>query len=175
MRGGFSHMKSSYKFLAKSWRSVDKKQRLIEWRSQTAIRKIVRPTRLDRARALGWKAKQGFVTVRVRIRKGMRKRPKPQRGRKPGKIGLFYTPGISIQRTAEQRANRKYRNMEVLNSYYVGEDGMSKFYEIMLVDRAHPVVLKDKNAKKIASQRGRAFRGKTSAGQKGRSDRRKRI
>ena len=167
-------MKSAYSYIGESWLSSDKKARLIEWRRQKAVQRIARPSRPDRAHALGWKAKQGFTVVRVRIRKGGRKRPKPAKGRKPSKYGRFFSPGISIQRTAEQRAAKRHRNMEVLNSYYIGDDGVSKFYEVMLIDRSHPAVLADRNTAAIAGQRGRVFRGLTSAGQKGRNERRKR-
>ncbi|MBI2583312.1 MAG: 50S ribosomal protein L15e [Candidatus Aenigmarchaeota archaeon] len=167
-------MKSAYRYISESWLSAEKKQRLIEWRGQKSIQRIARPTRPDRAHALGWKAKQGFTVVRVRIGGGSRKRPAPQKGRKPRKKGQFFTPAVSMQRTAEQRAARKHKNMEVLNSYYAGEDGTSKFFEVMLIDRSHPSVIANKNARRIAEQRGRAFRGRTSAGQKGRNERRKR-
>jgi len=99
----------------------------------------------------------------------LRKRPMPQKGRKNSKFGLYFSPGVSIQRMAEQRAGKKFRNMEILNSYYIGEDGVSKFYEVMMVDRVHPSVLANKDARKIAMQRGRVFRGLTAAGRRGKS------
>ena len=34
---------------------------------------------------------------------------------------------------------RKYPNMEVLNSYWVGQDGKQKYYEVILVDGHHPL------------------------------------
>ena len=34
--------------------------------------------------------------------------------------------------------------MEVLNSYYAGESGTHKFYEVILVDPHHTVIKKDK-------------------------------
>jgi large subunit ribosomal protein L15e len=85
------------------------------------------------------------------------------------------TMGKSIQRIAEERASRKYPNMEVLNSYWVGQDGRSKFYEVILVDGHHPAIRSDAQLAWIGdpSHRGRAGRGKTSAGQKGRGMRKK--
>jgi large subunit ribosomal protein L15e len=74
----------------------------------------------------------------------------------------------SSQRIAEERASRKFPNLEVLNSYWVGQDGKSKWYEIILVDPNHPRILSDRSFNWMASSPGRAFRGKTSAGQKGR-------
>jgi large subunit ribosomal protein L15e len=59
---------------------------------------------------------------------------------------------------AEERAARKFPNLEVLNSYWVWEDGRFKWYEVIMVD---PAILPDHP---IADQTGRAFRGITSAG-----------
>ena len=167
-------MKSFYKFVAQEWKkprgSVLWKQRLIEWRKQGTITKLDRPTRIDRARSLGYKAKQGFIVARVRVAKGMRKRPKWAGGRRPKRAGRFFSLRKSKQQVAEEKAARKYRNLNVLNSYWVGEDGKYEWYEIILVDPAHPVIQSDKDIKWIGrpAHRGRVFRGRTSAGQKSR-------
>jgi large subunit ribosomal protein L15e len=60
--------------------------------------------------------------------------------------------------------------MEVLNSYWVGSDGRHQYFEVILVDPHHPSVLADPSLSWIAdpANRGRAFRGLTSAGKKGR-------
>jgi large subunit ribosomal protein L15e len=129
--------------------------------------RLDKPTRLDRARSLGYKAKQGFVIVNAKIRKGGRKRPRPRKARKPGKMGIYYTPKNSLQAIAERRVARKYPNTEVLNSYYSGETGTHKFYEVILVDRDHAVIKKDKNISWITTQRKRAFRGLTAQGKRG--------
>ena len=42
------------------------------------IHRASRPSRLDKARRLGYKAKQGYVIYRVRVRRGGRKRPVPK-------------------------------------------------------------------------------------------------
>ncbi|RXL68140.1 50S ribosomal protein L15e, partial [Citrobacter sp. AAK_AS5] len=79
---------------------------------------------LDRARALGYKAKQGIVVARVKVRRGGRKKSRYERNRKTSKIGVnSMTMAKSIQRIAEERAGRRFRIMEVLNSYWVAEDG----------------------------------------------------
>jgi large subunit ribosomal protein L15e len=108
---------------------------------------------------LGYKAKEGYFIVRVWVGRGQRKRPHPKGGRKPGKNIAYLSPGKSLQRIAEEKAARKYRNLEVLNSYWVGQDGTKKYYEVILVDRK---VLPN-------MAKGRAFRGLTSAGKKERS------
>jgi large subunit ribosomal protein L15e len=146
------------------------KQRLIKWRREKTVTRIERPTNLKRARALGYKAKQGFVMVRVKVPKGRRKRPKPRGGRVPKKAGRFFTLDKSKKQVSEEKAGRKYPNMEVLNSYLAGEDGVSKWFECILVDTTHPSVKKDRERNWIAGkkQKGRAFRGLTSAGKKSR-------
>ncbi|HLM70942.1 MAG TPA: 50S ribosomal protein L15e, partial [Thermoplasmata archaeon] len=45
-------------------------ERLLTWRRENTVTRIEHPTRLDRARAVGYKAKGGFVIVRVRVRRG---------------------------------------------------------------------------------------------------------
>ncbi len=152
------------------------KEKLIQWRREPAIVKVERPTNLARAKSLGYKAKQGIIVVRVRVRKGSGRHIRPNKGRRPKRMGVNkLTRRISIQRIAEERAARKYRNLEVLNSYYVGEDGQHYWFEVILVDPHNPAILADKDLRWIAEpqHRGRAFRGLTSAGKKGRGLRRK--
>ena len=149
-------------------------ERLQKWRREPAVVRIERPTRLDRARALGYKAKQGVIVVRVRVRRGGRRATRPNKGRKVGNLMVSRkTPKKNLQWIAEERANRKYPNMEVLNSYWVGEDGRYKWFEVILVDRSHPAILSDPQLSQIAKQRGRVYRGLTSAGRRGRGLRRK--
>jgi large subunit ribosomal protein L15e len=46
-----------------------------EYRQLPSIVRLARPTRADKARRMGFKAKQGYVVYRVRVRRGNRKRP----------------------------------------------------------------------------------------------------
>ena len=152
--------------LVELWR-----RRLILWRRQPAVVRIPKPTRPDRARSLGYRAKQGFVVVRVRVRKGGRRKGRPRSGRKPAGLGVLkLTPGKSIRWIAEERAARKFPNLEVLNSYYVAEDGRHYWYEVILVDPHHPAVRADPKINWVSRpvHRGRVFRGLTSAGKKAR-------
>ena len=168
--------KSMYHYIAEAWkRPYDgehgalMKERLMEWRRQPAIVRVERPTRLDRARELGYKAKQGVIVVRVRVRKGGRRKPRPNKGRRPKRMGVYgFAPAKSLRLIAEERAQRKYPNLVVLNSYYVGEDGLYKWYEVILVDPNHPAVQSDPELAWVASgkHKGRPFRGLTSAGKK---------
>lgn len=43
-----------------------------------AIHRASRPSRPDKARRLGYKAKQGYVIYRARVRRGGRKKPAPK-------------------------------------------------------------------------------------------------
>ncbi|PXF51248.1 MAG: 50S ribosomal protein L15e [Candidatus Methanophagaceae archaeon] len=148
-----------------------RQKRLVAWRREPAVVRVKRPTRLDRARSLGYKAKQGVLVVRVKVRRGGRRKQRPKHGRRPKRMGVHkITPSKSLQRIAEERAARKYPNLEVLNSYWVAEDGKRKWYEIIFLEPANPAIKSDKSLNWICSRKhkGRVFRGKTSAGQKGR-------
>lgn len=152
------------------------KTRVPEWRRGLSVVKMEHPTRLDRARALGYKAKEGVIVARVRVRRGGRRKVRVNAARKPSKLGVRkYTPKKSLQWIAEERAQRKYPNLEVMNSYWVGEDGRFKYYEVLFVDPSHPAIKKDKDLRWIAEKqhKGRVHRGLTSAGKHSRGLRRK--
>ena len=168
--------KSFYGYIRDAWKKPDTTYvhdlrwgRLQEWRKEGSVTRIKRPTRIDRARSLGYKAKQGIIVVRAKVRRGGLRKSRYVRGRRTQRMGKNkITAGKSIQRIAEERAGRKYPNMEVLNSYWVGEDGKLKWYEVILLDPNHPVIKSDNNLKWVCSNKhkGRVYRGKTSAGRK---------
>ena len=147
--------------LGDGWKSM-----LMDLRKEPAITRVDKPTRLDRARNLGYKAKKGYVVVRVRTLKGKRKTPKKGR-RSPKASGRFFTAGLSSKAIAEQRASRQFPNLEVMNSYMLAEDGKQKWHEVIMVDDKRNEVVRD-SERQIDGQKGRAFRGKTSAGRKSR-------
>ena len=142
-------------------RSADYRSKIMHWNREPVVSRVERPSNLTRARTLGYKAKQGYAIVRVRIPKGRRKRRHMMGGRKSRHRYLFVQPQLSHQTIAEQRVNRIYKNMEVLNSYWVGEDGNYKFFEVILAD---PTLVKVFATRRL----GRAFRGLTSTGRKAR-------
>ncbi len=146
-------------------------ERLILWRREPVTIRIERPTRIDRARSLGYKAKQGVLVVRQRVIRGGRMRPKITGGRRPKHNRQRKIVEKNYQQIAEERASKQYPNCEVLNSYYVAHDGLYYWYEIILIDRAHPAVLADKELCWVADpqHKGRVFRGLTSAGKRSRS------
>jgi large subunit ribosomal protein L15e len=170
MKGLYHHLKETRKN-KKEMKEI-MRQRLIEWRGQERFVRVEKPTKPDRARELGYKAKQGFVIVRARIQRGGRDRPHYLRkARKPSKAGVKrFTTKQSLQAVAEQRVARKYPNMEVLNSYWVGQDGRYAWYEVILVDKNHPVIKNDPKINWICEPQHtrRAFRGLTSAAKKAR-------
>ncbi|MEK6808397.1 MAG: 50S ribosomal protein L15e [Nanoarchaeota archaeon] len=137
--------------------------RIIEWRNDIASVRIERPTRLDKARALGYKPKQGIIIIRQRVERGGRLREKIRHARRTKHSGRRKDVDKNYQWIAEERANKKHINCEVLNSYYVAEDGNYLWYEVILVDRTHPVIVNDKSINWICEQRGRVKRGLTLA------------
>ena len=150
-----------YRHLQKAWKKPGQsyikglmRQRVIIWRRQPVIVRIDKPTRIDRARRLGYKAKKGFVMVRVRVRRGGRRKPRPKMGRRQKRMGVKkYTPAKSIKLIGEERVARKYPNLEVLNSYWVWEDGVSKWFEVILVDPSSPSIKSDKDIGWISGKR----------------------
>ena len=170
-------VKSMYDHLGEQWKKPDtsfkspQQQRMIQWRKVENYTRIERPTRIDRARSLGYKAKQGYIVARARVRRGGLRKHAIRSGRKPSAKGISkITMGKSTQRIAEERTAKQYPNMEVLNSYWVGEDGKNHFYEVILVDPVHPAIMKDPKINWITdtTNKRRVLRGKTSAGQRGR-------
>ncbi|WP_440992154.1 50S ribosomal protein L15e [Haloarchaeobius baliensis] len=166
--------RSFYSHIKEAWRDPDdgklaelQWQRKQDWRQQGAIERVDRPTRLDKARELGYKAKQGIVVARVSVRKGNARKQRHKAGRRSKRQGVNRIGRRkNIQRIAEERCSRKYPNLRVLNSYWVGEDGSQKWHEVIMVDPEHPAIENDDDLNWICddSHTGRAFRGLTSAG-----------
>jgi len=160
--------KGLYQHLAENWKKPKErigailKGRLIQWRREATVVRVDRPMRVDRARALGYKAKLGYIVARVKIGKGGRRRTLyGRRGRKPTKMGLVhFSHGKSLQKIAEEKAQRRYINMNVIGSYLVGEDGKHKWFETILVDTQHPNVTRDPKMRWVSSpaNRKRALR-----------------
>ena len=166
----------AYKYIEEAWKRPEASfvkelmwERAMRWRRQPAITRVEKPTRLGRARKLGYKAKQGFVVARVRVRRGGLRRPRPRAGRRQKRMGVAkLKPAKSRRLIAEERVAKKFPNLEVLNSYWVWEDGRFKWFEVILVDPNHPAIQSDKDVNWICEDvhRGRVFRGLTSAGKK---------
>ena len=102
--------------MAKAWSEPESsfvgelmRERLMLWRRQPAVLRIDKPTRLDRARRLGYKDKPGYVVARVRVRRGGLRKPRPRSGRRPKRMGVVrYKPAKSLRLMAEERAVRRF-------------------------------------------------------------------
>ena len=170
--GVMKHINSVWKQPKKNISSDYRRDRMASWRREPVFQRVDRPTRLDAARRMGYRSKQGITVVRTRVRRGGLRKGKIHMKRKPSKAGIKkITMAKSIQRMAEERTSKRYPNLEVLNSYWVGEDGKNKFFEVIMIDPHHPAIKSDKQLSWIAdgnSHSGRAERGLTSAGKRGR-------
>jgi large subunit ribosomal protein L15e len=144
------------------------RQRRILWKDEPATIRIEHPTRIDRARALGYKAKQGFLIVRQRVARGGRQRPDIKGGRKTSNSGQRKYVSKNYQQIAEEKAAGKYVNCEVLNSYYVTQNGQYAWYEVILVERDNPSVYLNRNTAWAHDTKNRAYRGLTSAAKRAR-------
>jgi Ribosomal L15 len=105
-----------------------------EYRQLNVIHRASRPSRPDKARRLGYKAKQGYVVYRVRVRRGNRKKPVPKGATfgKPVRQGVNHLKyQRSLRATAEERVGRKCANLRVLNSYWINQDGVYKYFEVI--------------------------------------------
>ncbi|TYH76917.1 hypothetical protein ES332_D04G118500v1 [Gossypium tomentosum] len=114
-----------------------KRVRCWEYRQHPAIVRVNHPTRPDKARRLGYKAKQGYVVYHVRVRRSGRKRPPTNQGVTQLK---FQHNKRSV---AEERAGRKLGGLRVVNSYWINEDSTYKYFEVILVDVAHNGIRND--------------------------------
>jgi len=165
--------KGMYHYIRQAWKKPDDaiiRNLMVKWREGNSIVKLDKPSRLDRARSLGYKAKKGFIVARIRIERGGRKRPRPRKGRKTRKQSNKMILKMSYQWVAEQRVQKKFRNLEVLNSYNLGKDGLYYFYEVILVDPERPEIKNDPVMKWITQKqnKNRVLRGLTSAAKKSR-------
>ena len=170
----------AYKYLEELWKKKQSdvlrfilRVRCWEYRQLPVIHRATQPSRPDKARRLGYKAKQGYVIYRVRVRRGGRKRPvaKGIVYGKPGQAGINHLKWErSLRSKAEERVGKKCSNLRVLNSYWVNQDSTYKFYEVILVDPQHGAIRNDPRINWICNpvHKHREMRGLTSTGKKAR-------
>ena len=135
----------------KMWKenSIVLRERAIAWRKEDAVTRIERPSRLLRARRLGYKAKQGIVVIRMRVGTGGMSRQRPRGGRRPKHLGVTRIKQDDSMRTvANRRVLERYPNMKFLGSYFLYKDGKHYWYEVILADPSHPSIAKDKELRK---------------------------
>jgi len=103
-KGVYHHIREAWKKPKEGYLKQLNWERLIQWRREDNFIRVARPTRLDRARSLGYKAKQGVIIVRGRVRRGGLRRPRFVKGRRGKRMGMKkITAGKSIQRICEER------------------------------------------------------------------------
>ena len=125
------------------------RSRVIGWRKQNAITRIDKPSRLERARRLGYKAKQGIVVVRMRVGTGGMRKQRPTGGRRPKHLGVTrIKAAVNMKQVADRRVLERYPNMALLGSYFIYKDGMHYWFEVILADPSHPRIIKDKELRK---------------------------
>ena len=168
----------AYKYLEELWKKKQSevmrfvfRLRTWEYRQQPSIVRLNRPSRPDKARRLGFKAKQGYVVYRVKVRAGGRKRPNAK-GIVYGKV---VNQGInkikqkrSIRTIAEGRIGKHCGNLRILNSYWIAQDATYKYFEVILVDPSHKAIRNDPRINWICAgvHKHRESRGLTTAGKK---------
>jgi len=148
-----------YRAISNTWqqlfkkRSQELKSKGMELRRRPTVERLERPSRLDRARRLGYKAKPGFIVVRVKVGRGGMRRQKPDKGRRQKHAGIVRMKAdVSMQQTSERRVSDKFPNLKVLGSYYLYEDGKNAWHEVILIDPHHPSVISDKDVGGLAAQ-----------------------
>ncbi len=125
------------------------RDRVVQWRKQNAVTRIEKPSRIQRARRLGYKAKQGIIVIRMRVGTGGMRRKRPRSGRRPKHLGVTRIKAdVSMKQVAENRVLERYPNMKLLGSYFVYKDGMHYWFEIILADPSHPSIAKDKELRR---------------------------
>ena len=147
------------------------RMRCWEYRQLPSMVRLTRPSRPDKARRLGYKAKQGVCVYRVRVRRGGRKRP-VSKGiiyGKPVHQGVTkLKPRRNLKNQAEEKAGRKCGGLRVLNSYWINSDTVYMYYEIIMVDPMHAAVRNDPRLNWICNptHKHRELRGLTAAGKR---------
>lgn len=125
------------------------RDKAVLWRKQNAIIRLEKPSRIQKARRLGYKAKQGIIVIRMRVGTGGMRKKRPRGGRRPKHLGVTRIKAdVTMQQVAERRVLQRYPNMTLLGSYYLYKDGFHYWFEVILADPAHPRISKDKELRK---------------------------
>ena len=128
---------------------MELRQRAVVWRNQNAVTRVEKPSRIARARRLGYKAKQGIIVIRMRVGTGGMRKQRPRGGRRPKHLGVTKIKAdVSMKQVAERRVLERYPNMKLLGSYFLYKDGMHYWFEVVLADPSHPRIAKDKEIRK---------------------------
>jgi len=128
---------------------MELRQRAVVWRNENAVTRVEKPSRIARARRLGYKAKQGIIVIRMRVGTGGMRKQRPRGGRRPKHLGVTKIKAdVSMKQVSERRVLERYPNMKLLGSYFLYKDGMHYWFEVVLADPSHPRIAKDKEIRK---------------------------
>eukprot|EP01063_Lacrimia_lanifica_P010387 TRINITY_DN170_c0_g1_i1.p2 TRINITY_DN170_c0_g1~~TRINITY_DN170_c0_g1_i1.p2 ORF type:complete len:206 (+),score=77.48 TRINITY_DN170_c0_g1_i1:54-671(+) len=176
--GAYTYMNEIWKKKQSDVMRFLQRVRCWEYRHQTRMLRVQHPTRPEKARRMGYKRKTGYVVMRIRVRRGGRKRP-AHRGicyGKPKTAGVNQLKNKkNTQSIAEEKVGRAIGSLRVLNSYWVNSDGTYKWFEVICVDPSCTTIRRDPRINWIckAVHTRREARGLTSAGRKHRGLRHK--
>uniref|UniRef100_A0A2K5ZUC6 Ribosomal protein L15 n=1 Tax=Mandrillus leucophaeus TaxID=9568 RepID=A0A2K5ZUC6_MANLE len=156
----------AYKYIQEQWRKKQSdvmcfllRVRCWQYRQLSALHRL----------PLGYKAKQGYVIDRIRVRRGGRKCPVPKgaTSSKPVDHGVNQ---LNLQSIAEERVGHNCGALKVLNSHWVGEDFTYKYFEVILIDPFHKVIRRNPDTQSITKpvHKHREMCGLTAAGRKSR-------
>ncbi|GAM23610.1 hypothetical protein SAMD00019534_067850, partial [Acytostelium subglobosum LB1] len=171
--GAYKYLQELYKHKQSDAIRFLLRVRCWEYRNLPVCHRATHPSRPDKARRLGYKATQGFVVYRIRVRRGGRKRQVPggRTGGKPKTHGVNeLKPSRNLRSVAEERVARRCPNLRVLNSYWVNQDSTYKYFEVILLDHSHQSIRNDARYNWICNpvHKHRELRGLTAAGVKAR-------
>ena len=128
---------------------MELRQRAVIWRNQNAVTRVEKPSRIARARRLGYKAKQGIIVVRMRVGTGGMRKKRPTGGRRPKHLGVVrIKAAVSMKQVAERRVLERYPNMKLFGSYFLYKDSKYYWFEVILADKSHKSIKKDKELRK---------------------------
>ncbi|EAX88789.1 60S ribosomal protein L15-1, putative [Trichomonas vaginalis G3] len=169
--GAFTYLRELYTKKQSEVMRFILRLRCWEYRQLPELVRLTHPSRPDKARRMGYKAKQGMVVYRIRVRKGSRRRV-ASKNRQYGKPRTHHiyklTPSLNLQAIAEQKAGKQLPSLRLLNSYWVNQDGAFKYFECIFVDPVHPAIQHDAKLNWICDSvhTRREARGLTAAGRK---------
>ena len=172
--GAFTYLRELYTKKQSDVMRFILRLRCWEYRQLPSLVRLTHPTRPDKARQMGYKAKQGYIIYRIRVRKGSRRRvaKKNLLAGKPRTHHIYkLTPSLNLQSIAELKAGKALPGLRLLNSYWINQDGAFKYYECIFVDPVHPTIQHDPKINWIcdAIMKRRETRGLTAAGKKHRA------
>ena len=165
----------AYKYIQEQWRKKQSdvmrfllRVRCWQYCQLSAVHGAPCPTWRDKARQLGYKAKQGYIIYRIHVHHGGRKClvPKGATYGKPVHHGVNQLKfARSLQSIAEERVGHNCGALRVLNSYWVGEDSTYRFFEVVLIDPFYEVIRRNPDTQSITKpvHKQREMCGLTSA------------